>query len=107
MDEMEDKLPNIYDCIVAYTSNHDGIPPKLTVASIEDMAAHMHIEIDNIYLNHALKPEIWYVDAKAKESFIDSITRNDMTVEIINVNFDTRMMFLAIKPWDGPGCKAL
>lgn len=104
---MEDKIPSIYDCIAAYTSNHDGIPPKLTVASIEDMAAHMHIEIDNISLNPAVRPEIWLVDAKAKDSFIDSIARNDMTVEIIGVNFDTRMMCLAIKPWDGPGCKVV
>ncbi len=89
--------PSFNEMTSFYKQNF-GKDPVLNKERFEELAEKMNVEIEVIVLHPLVNFEWWNMKVKAKNDFIESLYCNDLTMEIIGVNFDTKEILIDIKP---------
>lgn len=89
--------PSVDEMISFYKQNFNK-EPALKKERLEDLAKKMNVEIEEIVLHPLVNFEWWHLKVKAQKEFIESLYCNDLTLEIIGVNFNTKQLLLDIKP---------
>lgn len=89
--------PSLDEMISYYRQNFNK-EPILHKEKFEELAKIMNVEIEDIVLHTHINFEWWHIKVKAKKEFVESVYCNDLSMEIIGVNFDSKELLIEIRP---------